>query len=212
MALTLGEAGFERLAAMLDATLCAQRRATARVDELAAAASTGRSLFYRAVGTFNVLRVCNHWIADLLGAARRADRAGARHHAARLAMGFDQARRRRAAAAGSPPRTRGTSVMANLKLTLACWDYDRTRPLIDGRVKPEGIDLDIQILRPRADVPAHAGQPGIPASPSCRSPPTRRSRRAAIARSWRCRWRCRRSSATPASMCATAPASRSRRT
>ena len=39
--------------------------------------------------------------------------------------------------------------MANLKLTLACWDYDRTRPLIDGRVKPEGIDLDIEILRPR---------------------------------------------------------------
>src|SRR3977135_1832824 len=39
--------------------------------------------------------------------------------------------------------------MSNLKLTLACWDYDRTRPLIDGRVKPEGIDLDIQILRPR---------------------------------------------------------------
>ena len=39
--------------------------------------------------------------------------------------------------------------MANLKLTLACWNYDRTRPLIDGRVKPDGIDLDIQILRPR---------------------------------------------------------------
>jgi 4,5-dihydroxyphthalate decarboxylase len=39
--------------------------------------------------------------------------------------------------------------MANLKLTLACWNYDRTRPLIDGRVKAEGIDLDIQILRPR---------------------------------------------------------------
>jgi 4,5-dihydroxyphthalate decarboxylase len=39
--------------------------------------------------------------------------------------------------------------MADLKLTLACWDYDRTRPLIDGRVKPEGIELDIQILRPR---------------------------------------------------------------
>jgi 4,5-dihydroxyphthalate decarboxylase len=39
--------------------------------------------------------------------------------------------------------------MSNLKLTLACWDYDRTRPLMDGRVKPEGIDLDIQILRPR---------------------------------------------------------------
>ncbi len=39
--------------------------------------------------------------------------------------------------------------MANLKLTLACWDYDRTRPLLDVRVKPEGIELDIQLLRPR---------------------------------------------------------------
>jgi 4,5-dihydroxyphthalate decarboxylase len=39
--------------------------------------------------------------------------------------------------------------MPNLKLTLACWDYDRTRPLIDGRVRPEGIDLDIKVLRPR---------------------------------------------------------------
>jgi 4,5-dihydroxyphthalate decarboxylase len=39
--------------------------------------------------------------------------------------------------------------MSNLRLTLACWDYDRTRPLIDGRVQPEGIDLDIELLRPR---------------------------------------------------------------
>lgn len=39
--------------------------------------------------------------------------------------------------------------MTNLKLTIACWNYDRTRPLIDGRVKPAGIDLDFQILRPR---------------------------------------------------------------
>src|SRR5262245_57410835 len=39
--------------------------------------------------------------------------------------------------------------MANLKLSLACWDYDRTRPLMDGRVKPQGIDLDIKVLRPR---------------------------------------------------------------
>src|SRR5262249_56698843 len=42
-----------------------------------------------------------------------------------------------------------TVLMPDLKLTLACWDYDRTRPLIDGRVKPEGIDLDIEVLRPR---------------------------------------------------------------
>jgi 4,5-dihydroxyphthalate decarboxylase len=33
--------------------------------------------------------------------------------------------------------------MANLKITLACWDYDRTRALFDGRVKPEGIELDL---------------------------------------------------------------------
>jgi 4,5-dihydroxyphthalate decarboxylase len=46
-------------------------------------------------------------------------------------------------------RLRRNILMPNLKLTLACWDYDRTRPLIDGRVKPEGIDLDIEILRPR---------------------------------------------------------------
>jgi hypothetical protein len=33
--------------------------------------------------------------------------------------------------------------MANLKITLACWDYDRTRALFDGRVKPDGIELDL---------------------------------------------------------------------
>ncbi len=31
--------------------------------------------------------------------------------------------------------------MAKLKLSLACWNYDRTRALADGRVKPEGIEL-----------------------------------------------------------------------
>lgn len=43
--------------------------------------------------------------------------------------------------------------MSNLKLTLACWDYDRTRPLIDGRVKPKGIDLEVLMLRPREMFP-----------------------------------------------------------
>jgi 4,5-dihydroxyphthalate decarboxylase len=38
--------------------------------------------------------------------------------------------------------------MANLPLTLACWDYDRTRPLIDGRIAPDGIDLSVQVHRP----------------------------------------------------------------
>ena len=33
--------------------------------------------------------------------------------------------------------------MPKLRLTLACWDYDRTRALADGRVQPEGIDLNL---------------------------------------------------------------------
>jgi len=33
--------------------------------------------------------------------------------------------------------------VTNLRLTLACGDYDRTRALIDGRVRPTGIDLTV---------------------------------------------------------------------
>jgi 4,5-dihydroxyphthalate decarboxylase len=43
--------------------------------------------------------------------------------------------------------------MPNLALTLACWDYDRTRALVDGRIKPDGIDLDIKVMRPRQIFP-----------------------------------------------------------
>ena len=43
--------------------------------------------------------------------------------------------------------------MPNLDLTIACWDYDRTRPLMDGRVQPEGITPNIQVLRPREIFP-----------------------------------------------------------
>jgi 4,5-dihydroxyphthalate decarboxylase len=32
-------------------------------------------------------------------------------------------------------------IMARLRLTLACWDYDRTRALADGSVTVDGIDL-----------------------------------------------------------------------
>ncbi|MEP7182685.1 MAG: ABC transporter substrate-binding protein [Betaproteobacteria bacterium] len=32
--------------------------------------------------------------------------------------------------------------MTKLRLTLACWEYDRTRALADGSVQPEGIDLN----------------------------------------------------------------------
>lgn len=31
--------------------------------------------------------------------------------------------------------------MSKLKLTLACWNYDRTRALADGSVQPDGIEL-----------------------------------------------------------------------
>ncbi|MBV8645176.1 MAG: ABC transporter substrate-binding protein [Candidatus Eremiobacteraeota bacterium] len=36
--------------------------------------------------------------------------------------------------------------MAKLRLSLACWDYDRTRALADGRVQPDGIELIYQSL------------------------------------------------------------------
>ncbi|MDR7540007.1 MAG: ABC transporter substrate-binding protein [Armatimonadota bacterium] len=36
--------------------------------------------------------------------------------------------------------------MTKLSLTLACWDYDRTRPLMDGRVQAEGLDLNLICL------------------------------------------------------------------
>jgi 4,5-dihydroxyphthalate decarboxylase len=43
--------------------------------------------------------------------------------------------------------------VSKLPLTLACWDYDRTRPLIDGRIQPEGIEPNILILRPEESFP-----------------------------------------------------------
>ena len=36
--------------------------------------------------------------------------------------------------------------MARLPLTLACWDYDRTRALTDGSIRPDGIDLNYLAL------------------------------------------------------------------
>jgi 4,5-dihydroxyphthalate decarboxylase len=32
--------------------------------------------------------------------------------------------------------------VSKLKLTLACWNYDRTRALVDGRVRPDGVDVN----------------------------------------------------------------------
>jgi 4,5-dihydroxyphthalate decarboxylase len=47
---------------------------------------------------------------------------------------------------------------SKLKLTLACWDYDRTRPLMDGRVHAEGIELDVKFMRPREIFPRMLNQ------------------------------------------------------
>ena len=38
--------------------------------------------------------------------------------------------------------------MPRLKLTLACGEYDRTRALLDGTVRPEGVDLNFLPLVP----------------------------------------------------------------
>lgn len=37
--------------------------------------------------------------------------------------------------------------MGNVNITLACWDYDRTRPLQEGRVPVEGVNLTYLPLR-----------------------------------------------------------------
>ncbi|MDQ3027994.1 MAG: ABC transporter substrate-binding protein, partial [Pseudomonadota bacterium] len=31
--------------------------------------------------------------------------------------------------------------MSKLRLSLGCWNYDRTRGLLEGRIQPDGIDL-----------------------------------------------------------------------
>jgi 4,5-dihydroxyphthalate decarboxylase len=38
--------------------------------------------------------------------------------------------------------------MKKLSITIATWDYDRVRPIIDGRVPIEGCDVDYRVLRP----------------------------------------------------------------
>src|SRR5476649_546196 len=40
----------------------------------------------------------------------------------------------------------GKHAVSKLRLSLACWDYDRTRALADGSVPVDGIDLVYQSL------------------------------------------------------------------
>src|SRR5688572_17662917 len=39
-------------------------------------------------------------------------------------------------------RTNILRFVPRLRLTMACWNYDRTRGLLEGRVRPEGIELN----------------------------------------------------------------------
>jgi len=43
--------------------------------------------------------------------------------------------------------------MQDMDFKIACWDYDRTRPLIDGTVRPEGLNLSFTVIRPREIFP-----------------------------------------------------------
>jgi 4,5-dihydroxyphthalate decarboxylase len=43
--------------------------------------------------------------------------------------------------------------VTDLPITLACWNYDRTRALMDGRVKPDGIALRYENLFPADNFP-----------------------------------------------------------
>ena len=50
--------------------------------------------------------------------------------------------------------------MSKLRLTLACWDYDRTRPLIDGRVR-RGRARDDVAAKGDADAHVDVGRPAL---------------------------------------------------
>ena len=66
VAIPLSATGFDRLAAKLDATFVPPQASALRD---VGKGLYGPSLFYPAVGRFSILRVCNHWIAELLSAA-----------------------------------------------------------------------------------------------------------------------------------------------
>ena len=65
--LQLSEAGFANLLDRIDATFAAAE--DGEVADALGPGLYGPSLFYPANGSFNIFRVCNHWIDELLGAA-----------------------------------------------------------------------------------------------------------------------------------------------
>lgn len=67
IALELSPAGLERMLARIETTFAPA--GTGNPADDAGPGLYGPSRFYRARGTFNILHVCNHWLADLLDAA-----------------------------------------------------------------------------------------------------------------------------------------------
>jgi uncharacterized protein (TIGR02117 family) len=65
--LGLSEEGFARAAERLNATFAPAANGLP-IEDLGPGLY-GPSLFFRAVGAFNLLNVCNHWVANLLDAA-----------------------------------------------------------------------------------------------------------------------------------------------
>jgi uncharacterized protein (TIGR02117 family) len=66
IALDLSAEGFDRMLSRIDATFAPAAGGSA--DD-AGPGLYGPSRFYRALGSFNIFHVCNHWLADLLDAA-----------------------------------------------------------------------------------------------------------------------------------------------
>jgi uncharacterized protein (TIGR02117 family) len=66
IALDLSPEGFGRMLAQIEKTFASDGGIAA--DDLGPGLY-GPSRFYRATGTFNIFRVCNHWLVDLLAAA-----------------------------------------------------------------------------------------------------------------------------------------------
>ena len=78
------------------------------------------------------------------GGPRRASsgRRGHPPHAGRHARKPGRRRSRNGHAEAPVPGLTERPIVSRLPLTLACWNYDRTRALADGSVRPDGIDLE----------------------------------------------------------------------
>ena len=95
---------------------------------------------------------------------------------------------------------RGRVTMAKLALSVAIGDYDRTRPLIDGKVQIDGVDPVIMTLSPRRSSSAPSATRRS-TSASCRCRASRSRPRPATVLMSACRPSCRAPSATPRSTC-----------